>query len=134
MPAAETSCRVRPSPASGSGTSTTVRTSGPPNSVICTARMQRTLRNAGPDGDAPPPPHPRRRVLPARPTYPARVTAETTTLADGLGFPEGPRWHGGRLWFSDFHDRRVRTLTPDGDLTTVLDLDDSPSGLGWTPD
>src|SRR3712207_590933 len=40
MPAAETSCRVWPGPASGSGTSTTVRTSGPPNSVIWTARMQ----------------------------------------------------------------------------------------------
>ena len=62
------------------------------------------------------------------------MIAETTTLADGLGFPEGPRWHDGRLWFSDFHDRRVRTLTPDGDLSTVLDLDDSPSGLGWTPE
>ncbi|MGY2130377.1 SMP-30/gluconolactonase/LRE family protein [Blastococcus sp. SYSU DS0617] len=62
------------------------------------------------------------------------MTAETTTLADGLGFPEGPRWHDGRLWFSDFHDRRVRTLTPAGDLTSVLDLDDSPSGLGWTPE
>src|SRR5829696_5833028 len=44
MPAAETSCRVRPGPASGSGTSTTVRTSGPPNSVICTARMHVNLR------------------------------------------------------------------------------------------
>jgi sugar lactone lactonase YvrE len=62
------------------------------------------------------------------------VDATTTTLADDLGFPEGPRWHGGRLVFSDFHDRRVRSLTPDGDLATVLDLDDSPSGLGWTPD
>ncbi|MGY1784965.1 SMP-30/gluconolactonase/LRE family protein [Geodermatophilus sp. SYSU D00698] len=58
----------------------------------------------------------------------------TTTLAGDLGFPEGPRWHDGRLWFSDFHDRRVRTLTPDGVLTTVLDLDDAPSGLGWTPE
>ncbi|GAB3200180.1 SMP-30/gluconolactonase/LRE family protein [Geodermatophilus arenarius] len=58
----------------------------------------------------------------------------TTTLAGGLGFPEGPRWHDGRLWFSDFHDRRVRTLAPDGVLTTVLDLDDAPSGLGWTPE
>ncbi|MGY1734435.1 SMP-30/gluconolactonase/LRE family protein [Geodermatophilus sp. SYSU D00684] len=58
----------------------------------------------------------------------------TTTLASDLGFPEGPRWHDGRLWFSDFHDRRVRTLTPDGVLTTVLDLDDAPSGLGWTPE
>ncbi len=58
----------------------------------------------------------------------------TATLADDLGFPEAPRWHEGRLWFSDFHDRRVRALTPDGGLETVLELDDSPSGLGWTPD
>ena len=68
----------------------------------------------------------------------ADALAHTTTLADGLGFPEGPRWHadqhGGRLWFSDFHDRRVRALTPGGDLETVLELDDAPSGLGWTPD
>ena len=58
----------------------------------------------------------------------------TTTLADDLGFPEAPRWHEGRLWFSDFHDRRVRALGPDGALETVLELDDAPSGLGWTPD
>ena len=58
----------------------------------------------------------------------------TTTLAADLGFPEAPRWHDGRLVFSDFHDRRVRSLTPDGQLATVLDLDDAPSGLGWTPE
>lgn len=59
----------------------------------------------------------------------------TTVLAQDLGFPEGPRWHDGRLWFSDFHDRRVRALSPDGSVETVLQLDDdSPSGLGWTPD
>jgi len=57
----------------------------------------------------------------------------TTVLAEGLGFPEGPRWHEGRLWFSDFHDRCVRALSPDGALEEVLALDDSPSGLGWTP-
>ncbi len=67
------------------------------------------------------------------PTLPA-VDATTTTLADDLGFPEAPRWHDGRLVFSDFHDRRVRSLTTDGELGTVLDLDDSPSGLGWTPE
>lgn len=58
----------------------------------------------------------------------------TTTLADTLGFPESPRWHEGRLWFSDFHDRCVRALSPDGSLETVLEFEDSPSGLGWTPD
>ena len=57
----------------------------------------------------------------------------TTELLGGLGFPEGPRWHDGRLWFSDFHDRVVRAVTPDGTAETVLRLDDSPSGLGWTP-
>ncbi|SFT51522.1 Sugar lactone lactonase YvrE [Geodermatophilus amargosae] len=62
------------------------------------------------------------------------MDATTTTLAGDLGFPEGPRWHEGQLVFSDFHDRRVRSLTPDGDLATVLDLDDAPSGLGWTPE
>ncbi len=58
----------------------------------------------------------------------------TTVLAEDLGFPESPRWHEGRLWFSDFHDQRVRALSPDGALETVLQLDESPSGLGWMPD
>ncbi len=59
--------------------------------------------------------------------------APTRTLLDDLGFPEGPRWHDGRLWFSDFHDQRVRAVTPEGGVETVLQLDDAPSGLGWTP-
>jgi sugar lactone lactonase YvrE len=58
----------------------------------------------------------------------------TTTLVDGLGFPEGPRWRDGALFFSDFRDRCVRAVTPDGVVTTVLELDEVPSGLGWTPD
>ncbi|MCW2693822.1 MAG: Sugar lactone lactonase YvrE [Mycobacterium sp.] len=62
------------------------------------------------------------------------LTATTTTLADDLGFPEAPRWHDGQLYFSDFHDRRVRAVTEDGTVTPVLELDDSPSGLGWAPD
>ena len=58
---------------------------------------------------------------------------QTRTLLDDLGFPEGPRWHDGRLWFSDFHDQRVRAVTVDGTVETVLELDDAPSGLGWSP-
>jgi sugar lactone lactonase YvrE len=58
----------------------------------------------------------------------------TAVLVDDLGFPEAPRWHEGRLWFSDFHDRVVRRATVDGALDVALELDDSPSGLGWTPD
>lgn len=55
-------------------------------------------------------------------------------LIDDLGFPEAPRWHDGRLWFSDFHDRVVRSAAASGEVAVELELDDSPSGLGWTPD
>jgi sugar lactone lactonase YvrE len=56
------------------------------------------------------------------------------TLVSGLTFPEGPRWRDGRLWFSDFFSHRVLTLTPDGELATVCDVGDQPSGLGFAPD
>lgn len=55
-------------------------------------------------------------------------------LIDGLDFGEAPRWHGGRLWFSDFYQRRVATVDDGGAVETVLELDDQPSGLGWLPD
>jgi sugar lactone lactonase YvrE len=73
-------------------------------------------------------------TLRVAPYAPGVLTTSTTVLAQDLGFPEAPRWRDGRLFFSDFHDRRVRSLTLDGALTTVLDLDDAPSGLGWTPE
>jgi len=60
--------------------------------------------------------------------------SETRVLLDGLRFPEGPRWHDGKLWFSDMHDGRVMTLDPSGRSETELRLDDESSGLGWLPD
>lgn len=59
-------------------------------------------------------------------------TAET--FATGLYFGEAPRWHDGRLWFSDFYANKVYSLEPDGSLKAELELDDRPSGLGWMPD
>ncbi|MEN9644330.1 MAG: hypothetical protein RL238_999, partial [Actinomycetota bacterium] len=55
-------------------------------------------------------------------------------LADGLTFAEGPRWHQGKLWFSDFYDHAVKTVDLDGNVETMVVLDDRPSGLGWLPD
>ncbi len=60
--------------------------------------------------------------------------AVTEVLIDGLGFPEGPRWHEGRLWFSDFRKRRVCAVDLEGNLEVIVALDDQPSGLGWLPD
>lgn len=56
------------------------------------------------------------------------------TLLDGLTFPEGPRWHDGRLWFSDFYTHRVLAVSPDRIVETIVEIAQRPSGLGWTPD
>jgi carbohydrate kinase (thermoresistant glucokinase family) len=58
----------------------------------------------------------------------------TTTLVDGLMFPEAPRWHKGELWFTDQHARRVLRMSADGSLTEVVQTPDLPGGLGWLPD
>jgi sugar lactone lactonase YvrE len=55
-------------------------------------------------------------------------------LVEGLHFGEGPRWHAGRLWFSDFYDHAVKSMDASGSVRTELVIDDQPSGLGWLPD
>jgi sugar lactone lactonase YvrE len=60
--------------------------------------------------------------------------AKVEVLLDGLTFPEGPRWHGGRLWFSDFYTHRVLAVGRDGRAQTIADVPKRPSGLGWRPD
>ncbi len=60
---------------------------------------------------------------------------EPTLLVDGLDFGEGPRWHDGRLWYSDFHQHRIYAISADGARETMVDMgDERPSGLGWLPD
>jgi sugar lactone lactonase YvrE len=62
-------------------------------------------------------------------------SAALRTVLDDLVFTEGPRWHEGRLWCSDMHDHRVLSIGLDGDVDTVVRVDDDePSGLGWLPD
>lgn len=59
---------------------------------------------------------------------------EIKTLVSGFSFTEGPRWHDGRLWFSDFYSHRVSSVTEDGgDLRTEANVPSQPSGLGWLP-
>jgi sugar lactone lactonase YvrE len=60
--------------------------------------------------------------------------AAPDVLLDGLYFPEGPRWHDDRLWFSDMHGHRVMTVGLDGSESTVVEVPGAPSGLGWLPD
>ena len=62
------------------------------------------------------------------------TSREVTTIHTGIDFGEGPRWHDGRLWFSDFYRHGVFTLDADGTETRVVTVDQQPSGLGWMPD
>ena len=62
------------------------------------------------------------------------MTRSTKVLAEGIYFGEGPRWRDGRLWFSDFYARAVKSVSLAGDLRTEFEIDDQPSGLGWMPD
>ena len=54
-------------------------------------------------------------------------------LLDGLTFPEGPRWHDGRLWFSDFYAHEVIAVDLHGNREHIIEVPGQPSGLGWTP-
>jgi sugar lactone lactonase YvrE len=60
--------------------------------------------------------------------------SDTTVLMERLAFPDCPRWHGGRLWFSDTHDGRVWAMTEEGQAEPMLSVDGRPGGLGWLPD
>jgi len=62
------------------------------------------------------------------------MTRSTRVLMEGIYFGEGPRWHEGRLWFSDFYVKAVKSVSLAGDGRTEFEVDDQSSGLGWMPD
>lgn len=55
-------------------------------------------------------------------------------LLTGLAFGEGPRWHGDRLFFSDFYRHGIFTVTEDGTEELIHEVPTQPSGLGWLAD
>jgi len=59
---------------------------------------------------------------------------QTKILLEDLTFPEGPRWHEGRLWFSDFYAHEVIAVDMAGQRETIVKVPGQPSGLGWTPE
>jgi sugar lactone lactonase YvrE len=59
---------------------------------------------------------------------------QTNLLLSGLGFGESPRWHQNRLWFSDMNLRQVMTVDINGKSEKIIEVPNTPSGLGWLPD
>lgn len=62
------------------------------------------------------------------------MAGTVTTLLGDLVFPEGLRWCGDTLWFSDMNGLTVMAVGPDGATRRVADVPGQPSGLGWLPD
>ncbi|KKK42157.1 hypothetical protein LCGC14_0711250 [marine sediment metagenome] len=57
----------------------------------------------------------------------------TKILLEGLSFPESPRWHDNKLWFSDMETHKVMTVDLNGNTEIILEVPNRPSGLGWLP-
>jgi sugar lactone lactonase YvrE len=55
-------------------------------------------------------------------------------IVDGIDFGEGPRWHLGRLWFSDFYQGTISSVGHDRRRRVEVEWEGRPSGLGWLPD
>ena len=62
------------------------------------------------------------------------IDARFSELIAGYTFFEGPRWHAGRLWLSDFYTHQVIAVGLDGQVEKIAEVPQQPSGLGWLPD
>jgi sugar lactone lactonase YvrE len=64
--------------------------------------------------------------------------SEPKILLTGLGIPESPRWHQGRLWFCNWIERQIVAVDMDGkaEVMATRDPDSHPMGysIDWLPD
>jgi sugar lactone lactonase YvrE len=59
---------------------------------------------------------------------------EPQTLLSGLGLGESPRWHDGRLWFSNWVVNEITTVDLEGNSSSVVGLPSFPFCIDWLPD
>src|SRR6185437_2167600 len=62
------------------------------------------------------------------------TTAPPTVLMSGIQFGEQPRWHEGRLWFSDWGTREVVAVDLAGQGEVVFRAPSIPCCADWLPD
>ena len=64
-------------------------------------------------------------------------------ITNGFSWPECPRWHDGKFWFTDMYNSVLRVLEDDGTTTVVVDATARRAntevpivlgGFGWLPD
>jgi len=52
----------------------------------------------------------------------------------GIAFGESPRWHDGRLWFSDWGTQEVVAVDPEGRSEVIARVPSSPFSIDWLRD
>jgi len=57
-----------------------------------------------------------------------------TVLMEGIVFGESPRWHDGRVYFSDWGAHQVIALDPDGRSEVVVSVPSFPMCIDFLPD
>ena len=62
------------------------------------------------------------------------IAQQPTVLMSGIQFGEQPRWHEGRLWFSDWGPREVIAVDLAGHSEVVLRAPSFPCCVDWLPD
>jgi len=62
------------------------------------------------------------------------TTPELKTLMTGIAFGESPRWHEGRLWFSDWIAQEVIAVDLRGKSEVITRVQALPFSLDWLPD
>jgi sugar lactone lactonase YvrE len=56
-------------------------------------------------------------------------------VLDGLGIPESPRWHDGRLWFCNWTTQEIVATDESGSSEVVATVDTTvPYSIDWLPD
>ncbi len=64
----------------------------------------------------------------------ATTGSDQRTLMTGIGFGESPRWHQGRLWFSDWIAEEVIALDPGGESEVITKVHSLPFSIDWLPE
>ena len=62
------------------------------------------------------------------------ISSAPQVVMEGVAFPESPRWHDGRLWFSDWMAHEVIALSSDGESEVMAHVDAFPFSIDWLPD
>jgi sugar lactone lactonase YvrE len=59
---------------------------------------------------------------------------EVRKVLGDIAFGESPRWHEGRLWFSDWAAEEVVAVDPDGMRETIVAVHSFPFSIDWLAD